>query len=99
MSKLTICDSYYGDMLLPKYFYTPPEYIDAERLEPNSKPKIASQEGSDLSCLYLMGQAVLIITRLLLDRLLHINELDPIRRYMPSSNRPSKAGRYSSFQV
>lgn len=99
MSKLITFESTYGDMLIPKYFYTPAEYIEAERLEPNSKPKVPSLEGSDPSCLYLMGQAVLIITRLLLDRLLHITELDPIRRYMPSSNRPIKTGRYSSFQV
>ncbi|KAF8774850.1 putative phosphorylase b kinase regulatory like protein [Argiope bruennichi] len=32
------------------------------------------------------------------DGLLHINELDPIRRYLPSYNRPRKTGRYSAFQ-
>ena len=27
------------------------------------------------------------------------NELDPIRRYMPSYNRPKQTARYSAFQV
>lgn len=46
-----------------------------------------------------MGQAVLIITQLLTNGMLHINELDPIRRFMPSFDRPKKIGRYSAFQV
>lgn len=37
--------------------------------------------------------------QLLTAGLLHINELDPIRRYLPSYNRPRKGGRYSAFQV
>lgn len=49
--------------------------------------------------LYLWGQAVFIIAQLLTAGLLHINELDPIRRYLPSYNRPRKAGRYSAFQA
>lgn len=56
----------------------PPEYIDAERSEPGTTPRIASQEGSDYTVLFLMGQAVLLITQLLISGLLQINELDPI---------------------
>ncbi|XP_058452786.1 probable phosphorylase b kinase regulatory subunit beta isoform X5 [Malaya genurostris] len=48
--------------------------------------------------LFLWGQSVFIIAQLLTAGLLHINELDPIRRYLPSYNRPRKAGRYSAFQ-
>lgn len=98
-SKLLRRDHNYGDYLMPKYFYVPPEYIDAERSEPGSTPKIASQEGTDYSSLFLMGQAVLIITQLLTSGLLHVNELDPIRRFMPSYDRTRKIGRYSAFQV
>jgi hypothetical protein len=46
-----------------------------------------------------MGQAVLLITQLLIHGLLQINELDPIRRFMPSYDRTRKIGRYSVFQV
>ncbi|XP_053210887.1 probable phosphorylase b kinase regulatory subunit beta isoform X2 [Panonychus citri] len=98
MDKIVHRDPIFGDYLIPKYFYTPPEYIDAEKVEPNSMPKIASQEGSDYSSLFLMGQALFIITQLISSGLLHINELDPIRRYMPSYSRPKKTGRYSAFQ-
>lgn len=48
---------------------------------------------------FLWGQAVFIIAQLLTAGLLHINELDTIRRYLPSYNRPRKGGRYSAFQV
>lgn len=49
--------------------------------------------------LFLWGQSMFIIAQLLTAGLLHINELDPIRRYLPSYNRPRRAGRYSAFQV
>lgn len=36
---------------------------------------------------------------ILVDGLLHVNELDPIRRYLPAAERPRPSTRYSSFQV
>ncbi|XP_039952153.1 probable phosphorylase b kinase regulatory subunit beta isoform X2 [Bactrocera neohumeralis] len=48
--------------------------------------------------LFLWGQSMFIIAQLLTAGLLHINELDPIRRYLPSYNRPRRGGRYSAFQ-
>ncbi|XP_055921822.1 probable phosphorylase b kinase regulatory subunit beta isoform X2 [Eupeodes corollae] len=49
--------------------------------------------------LFLWGQSLFIIAQLLTGGLLHINELDPIRRYLPSYNRPRRGGRYSAFQA
>ncbi|RWS29536.1 putative phosphorylase b kinase regulatory subunit beta-like protein [Leptotrombidium deliense] len=98
MNQLVKRDPIYGDYLLPKYYYTTEECLEKERAEPGSTTKVASAEGSDYSCLFLMGQSVLIITRLLTSCLLHITELDPIRRCLPSYNRPRKSGRYSAFQ-
>lgn len=49
--------------------------------------------------LFLWGQSLFIIAQLLTAGLLHVNELDPIRRYLPSYNRPRRGGRYSAFQV
>uniref|UniRef100_V5H666 Phosphorylase b kinase regulatory subunit n=1 Tax=Ixodes ricinus TaxID=34613 RepID=V5H666_IXORI len=46
----------------------------------------------------MMGQALHIISKLLLEGLLHITELDPVRRYLPSCNRPRRTDRYSAFQ-
>lgn len=87
----------YGNAVVPKYFYVPTLCIEAERREPGSQKRIPSDEG-DADNLFLHGQALYIMSELLVDGLLHINELDPIRRYLPSYNRPRKTGRYSAFQ-
>lgn len=54
---------------------------------------------SESGGIFLWGQAMFIIAQLLTGGLIHVNELDPIRRYLPSYSRPRKAGRYSAFQV
>ncbi|KAK7002162.1 hypothetical protein SK128_008210 [Halocaridina rubra] len=88
----------YGDPVIPKYFYVLKDNIDDERAEPGSQPRQASTEGTSQN-LFLWGQSIWVITSLLMDNLLHINEIDLIRRYLPSYNRPRKGGRYSAFQV
>ncbi|XP_076338400.1 putative phosphorylase b kinase regulatory subunit beta isoform X3 [Tachypleus tridentatus] len=87
----------YGDAIVPKYFYVPPECLESEKCEPGSQPRVPSSEG-DVGNLFMVGQALYILSHLLIDGLLHINELDPVRRYLPSYNRPRKSGRYSAFQ-
>ncbi|XP_064467094.1 probable phosphorylase b kinase regulatory subunit beta isoform X3 [Ornithodoros turicata] len=86
-----------GDYILPKYYYIPRECLDAERVNLGSQPRIPSIEG-DVDNIFMMGQAFYIISQLLLQGLLHISELDPIRRYLPSYNRPRRTDRYSAFQ-
>lgn len=89
------------------YYYVPEENLEAERNDPGSTYRVSSNEGkgqkssadTELGPMYLWNQAMFIIAQLLTASLLHINELDPIRRYLPSYNRPRKAGRYSAFQV
>lgn len=82
------------------YFYVPEENIDIEKQDPGTSVRLASEEGrGGDGGLYLWNQSMLIIAQLLTAGLLHINELDPIRRYLPSFNRPRKGGRYSAFQV
>lgn len=90
------------------YYFVPEEGIDAERAHPGSVLRMSSVEGrghrtgtdaDEGGTLYLWNQAMFIIAQLLTGGLLHINELDPIRRYLPSYNRPRRAGRYSAFQV
>ncbi|KAG8230656.1 hypothetical protein J437_LFUL010675 [Ladona fulva] len=49
--------------------------------------------------LFLWGQAMYIISKLLTEKLLHVTELDPVRRHLPSFSRPHRGGRYSAFQV
>ncbi|KAF2352247.1 Glycoside hydrolase family 15/Phosphorylase b kinase regulatory chain family [Trinorchestia longiramus] len=86
-----------GDVVVPKYYYVPKDYIEMEREKPGTQLRMASNHGS-ASNLFLLGQSVYVIAELLTHDLLHINELDPIRRYLPSYNRPRKGGRYSAFQ-
>lgn len=88
-----------GDPVIPMYFYVPEDNIEIEKQEPGTSIRLASEEGrGGDGGLYLWNQAMLIIAQLLTGGLLHINELDPIRRYLPSFNRPRKGGRYSAFQ-
>ncbi|XP_049964722.1 probable phosphorylase b kinase regulatory subunit beta isoform X1 [Schistocerca serialis cubense] len=89
-----------GDPVIPMYFYVPEGYIELEKQEPGTHARQPSAEGSGGSNgIYLWNQAMFVIAQLLTAGLLHINELDPIRRYLPSFNRPRKAGRYSAFQA
>lgn len=92
-------DAKHKDYLMPKYYFVPTDLIQSERQEPDSVERCPSYEGSSSDCIYLMGQSLLLITRLLLNGLVQPSELDPIKRYMPSHDRPKKLGRYSSFQV
>ncbi|XP_037068061.1 probable phosphorylase b kinase regulatory subunit beta isoform X2 [Pollicipes pollicipes] len=85
------------DPTLPQYYFVPAEHVPAERAEPGSQPRFASAVGGP-GDLFLWGQAMLVVTELLLEDLVHINEIDLIRRYLPSYNRPRRATRYSAFQ-
>lgn len=85
--------------MIPKYFYVPRESVDYEKIEPGSQLRSPSEEGADGN-LFLWGQSLYVIASLLAEGLVHVNELDLIRRYLPSYNRPKKiGGRYSAFQV
>lgn len=88
-----------GDPVIPKYFYVPQESVDYEKMEPGSQIRHPSDEGGSNN-LFLWGQSLYITASLLAEGLVHVNELDLIRRYLPSYNRPRKmGGRYSAFQV
>ena len=90
---------YFSDPVIPMYFYEHESNIEFERQEPGSQIRLHSGEGSGVKGMFLWNQAMFVIAQLLTAGLLHINELDPIRRYLPSYNRPRTGGRYSAFQV
>lgn len=92
-------DPKFGDYLMPKYYFVPLDSINDEKGHPESVERLASQEGSSSDQVYITGQAILLITRLLLANLVHPNELDPLRRHMPSHDRPKRIGRYPSFRA
>ena len=87
-----------GDPVLSKYYYVPKEAVEHERAEPGSQHRqpVINEVSANT---FLWGQSLYVIASLLTDGLVHPNELDLIRRYLPSYNRPRKAGRYSAFQV
>ena len=83
------------DPKIPMCYYVQEKDIEQERAHPNSVQKLPhASEG-----LFMWNQALFVLAQLLTAGLIHINELDPIRRYLPSYNRPRKGGRYSAFQV
>ncbi|CAG9854630.1 unnamed protein product [Phyllotreta striolata] len=86
---------HHKDPVIPMYYYVTKENIEIERHSPGSTDRKADTDGG----LFLWNQSMFIIAQLLTAGLLHINELDPIRRYLPSYNRPKKGGRYSAFQA
>ena len=87
-----------GDPVLPKYYFVNKDVVEYEKAEPGTQLFQPSAEGSG-SNLFLWGQSIYVVASLLTAGLVHVNELDLIRQYLPSNNRPLKVGRYSTFQV
>ncbi|XP_031572074.1 phosphorylase b kinase regulatory subunit beta-like [Actinia tenebrosa] len=86
-----------GD-IIPKYYFVPKIYVDAERRKPHSQVRLPS----DSDHLFLWGQSLLIIMELLAENLLDVNEIDPIGRHLFQSNKRRYgyfSDRYSSFTV
>lgn len=84
--------------ILPKYYYVEKENVEREKANPGSQEKVPSDEDGDSGIIFLWGQSVYIISQLLVQGMININELDPIRRYLPAAERPRPSSRYSSFQ-
>jgi len=81
------------------YFYVPKELVEEEKAEPGSQVRKSSREGSP-GCIFLWGQSMYIIAQLLTAGLVNVNEIDIVRRYLPSFTRPRRiGGRYSAFQA
>ncbi|XP_056008769.1 phosphorylase b kinase regulatory subunit beta-like isoform X2 [Ostrea edulis] len=87
-----------GGKLVPKFYYVPKENIEEEKRNPGSMTRYPSAEGSTDGT-YMLGQSIYFISQLLVHGLLNLNDLDPIRRHLPASERPKVNMRYSSFQI
>lgn len=88
-----------GDPMVPQMFYVPHRLVVEEK-QARSSVKRKASNAVTLGApgpIYLMGQAVYILSGLLTGQLLALWELDPIRRYLPCYNRPRPYSRYSSF--
>ena len=80
------------------YYFVPKHRIEEERQDPGSQARVTGPEGSANS-IFLWGQSMYIIAQLLTSALINVNEIDLVRRYLPSFTRPRRIGRYSAFQV
>lgn len=87
--------------VLPHYYYAPVESVGV--LDFHGKPISAAKKYLPspevaANTPHLWTQAVFILCQLLVDRILTLQDLDPIRRYMAPSERPKQSKRYSSFK-
>ena len=89
-----------GDPLVPMMFSVPTNAMKEEKCDPKSQKRkitISNHVLGDQNDVFLWGQAMFIISELLTKNLLHIFELDPIKRYLPCYARQKPVSRYSSF--
>ncbi|XP_048402628.1 phosphorylase b kinase regulatory subunit beta isoform X1 [Stegostoma tigrinum] len=90
-----LLQSYDGFAIVPKYYYVPADFIEAERIAPGSLKRFPSNSGHDGN-LFLWGQALYIIAKLLVDELISPKDLDPARRYVPPKEQRNISMRYSN---
>ena len=88
-----------GDkMVLPHYYYVPKDLIELEQIKVNSQIRQASPEIEKDSS-HLWTQSIWMMCQFFVDKILLINDLDPIRRNLLASERPRQSKRYSMFHV
>uniref|UniRef100_H3AF26 Phosphorylase b kinase regulatory subunit n=1 Tax=Latimeria chalumnae TaxID=7897 RepID=H3AF26_LATCH len=84
-----------GHAFIPKYYYVPGDFIEAEKKDPGSQKRFPSNTGRD-GKLFLWGQALYIIAKLLVDGLISPKDIDPVQRYIPSEGQRNVSMRYSN---
>ncbi|KAM4767464.1 phosphorylase b kinase regulatory subunit beta isoform 3-T5 [Cyanocitta cristata] len=84
-----------GCPVVPKYYYVPADFVELEKKSPGSQRRFPSNNGRD-GKLFLWGQAVYIIAKLLADKLVSPKDLDPIGRYVPPQDQRNISMRFSN---
>ncbi|NWH86476.1 KPBB kinase, partial [Aegithalos caudatus] len=84
-----------GCPVVPKYYYVPADFVELEKRSPGSQRRFPSNSGRD-GKLFLWGQAVYIIAKLLADKLVSPKDLDPIGRYVPPQDQRNVSMRFSN---
>jgi len=59
-----VCGACLGP-IIPKYYYVSRENVEAEKANPGSQDRLASDEDAEKGHIYLWGQSVYIISQLL----------------------------------
>uniref|UniRef100_G1U904 Phosphorylase b kinase regulatory subunit n=1 Tax=Oryctolagus cuniculus TaxID=9986 RepID=G1U904_RABIT len=84
-----------GYPVVPKYYYVPADFVEYEKRNPGSQKRFPSNCGRD-GKLFLWGQALYIIAKLLADELISPKDIDPVQRYVPLQNQRNVSMRYSN---
>ncbi|XP_018613664.1 phosphorylase b kinase regulatory subunit beta isoform X3 [Scleropages formosus] len=91
----TVFQTYDGHTVVPKYYYVPADFVEAEQKRPGSQKRFPSNSGHD-GKLFLWGQALYNIAMLLVDGLISPKDIDPIHRYVPPQEQRNVSMRYSN---
>ncbi|NWW28942.1 KPBB kinase, partial [Falcunculus frontatus] len=84
-----------GCPVVPKYYYVPADFVELEKKSPGSQRRFPSNNGRD-GKLFLWGQAMYIIAKLLADKLVSPKDLDPIGRYIAPQDQRNISMRFSN---
>ncbi|KAG8510068.1 Phosphorylase b kinase regulatory subunit beta, partial [Galemys pyrenaicus] len=84
-----------GYPVIPKYYYVPADFVEYEKRNPGSQKRFPSNCGRD-GKLFLWGQALYIIAKLLVDELISPMDIDPVQRYVPLQNQRNVSMRFSN---
>ncbi|XP_064527198.1 phosphorylase b kinase regulatory subunit beta isoform X7 [Pseudopipra pipra] len=84
-----------GCPVVPKYYYVPADFVEMEKKNPGSQKRFPSNNGRD-GKLFLWGQAMYIIAKLLADKLISPKDLDPIGRYVAPQDQRNVSMRFSN---
>ncbi|KAM9765325.1 phosphorylase b kinase regulatory subunit beta isoform 2-T2 [Menidia menidia] len=90
-----IFQSFEGHAVIPKYYYVPADFVEAEQSKHGSQKRFPSNSGRD-GKLFLWGQALYNIAKLLADELISPKDIDPIHRYVHRQDQRNVSMRYSN---
>nr|XP_033796705.1 phosphorylase b kinase regulatory subunit beta isoform X2 [Geotrypetes seraphini] len=84
-----------GCPVVPKYYYVPADFVEAEKKNPDSQKRFPSNSGRD-GKLFLWGQALYVIAKLLVEELISPKDIDPVHRYIAPQDQRNISMRYSN---
>uniref|UniRef100_A0A8C5BQH7 Phosphorylase b kinase regulatory subunit n=1 Tax=Gadus morhua TaxID=8049 RepID=A0A8C5BQH7_GADMO len=84
-----------GHAVVPKYYYVPADFVEAEQKKHGSQKRFPSNAGGD-GRYFLWGQALFNIAQLLVDELISPKDIDPLHRYVPRQDQRNVSMRYSN---
>ncbi|KAI1890186.1 hypothetical protein AGOR_G00171090 [Albula goreensis] len=90
-----IFQNFDGHAVIPKYYHVPADFVEAEQRKRGSQKRFPSNSGRD-GKLFLWGQAMYSIAKLLVDGLISPKDIDPIHRYVSPEDQRNVSMRYSN---